>query len=82
MYDPCYLDPSARKGPYLPIENANAYRIEDIYSDFTTSVPNGGFLAGSIVLCDVFGQVTNKTTGEKIGMPILYYKARPSKMNT
>jgi type II secretory pathway pseudopilin PulG len=80
LYDPATLDPSARKGPFLPTGNANAYRIEDIYSDYTTGVSNGGFLAGSIVLCDVFGQVTNKTTGQKIGMPILYYKSHPSKM--
>jgi type II secretory pathway pseudopilin PulG len=80
LYDPATLDPSARKGPYLPIENSNAYKIEDIYKDFTTGVPAPGFSAESIVLCDVFGQVTNKTTGQKIGMPILYYKARPSKM--
>ena len=80
LYDPATLDPSARKGPFLPIGNANAYRIEDIYQDFTSGVPNGGFLAGSIVLCDVFGQVTNRTTGQRIGMPILYYKAHPSKM--
>ncbi len=68
------FDPSARKGPYLPIENANAYRIEDIYKSYNP------FAAGSIVLCDVFGQVTNNSTGQRIGMPILYYKAHPSKM--
>jgi type II secretory pathway pseudopilin PulG len=68
------FDPSSRKGPYLPIENANAYRIEEIYGTL------GGFTAGSLVLCDVFGQVTNKTTGQKIGMPVLYYKAHTSRM--
>lgn len=73
LYDPATLDSSARKGPYLPIENANAFRIDEVYKDF------GNFLDSSIVLCDVFNQVTNQTTGLKIGMPILYYKAHPSK---
>lgn len=57
----------ARKGPYLQPENANAYRIEDIYSN------PGGFRAETFVLCDVYGRKTDK--GFKTGMPILYYKA-------
>lgn len=69
-------DLSARK-TYLELDNANAYRIEDIYSNYTTQ----NFVTGSILLCDVFGQVINKNTGERIGMPILYYKARPSKVD-
>ncbi len=67
-------DMSARKN-YLTIENANAYRIEDIYSNYTDQQ----FIAGSILLCDEFGQVTNRNTGMKMGMPILYYKASPTK---
>ncbi len=59
----------ARKGPYLQPENANAYRIEDIYEDAST----GGFLPQTFVLCDVYGRRTS--TGLKTGMPILYYKA-------
>jgi type II secretory pathway pseudopilin PulG len=57
----------ARKGPYLQPENANAYRLEDIYS--TTNA----FLPRSFVLCDVYGRRT--AGGLKTGMPILYYKA-------
>jgi type II secretory pathway pseudopilin PulG len=60
---------SIRKGPYLPLESANAYRLEDIYSD------PGVFNPKHFVLCDVYRTVTNRTTGKKIGMPILYYKA-------
>jgi type II secretory pathway pseudopilin PulG len=63
------VDTTARKGPYLPIENANAYRLDDIYA--TT----GNYTPSHFVLCDVFGRVTNRNTGKKIGMPILYYKA-------
>ncbi len=64
-------DTSARKGPYLPIENANAYRLQDIYGETGT----GPFEPGHFVLCDVFGRVTHRGTGKRIGMPILYYKA-------
>jgi type II secretory pathway pseudopilin PulG len=63
------VETSARKGPYLPIENANAYRIEDIYDN------PGPFELRHFVLCDVFGRVTHRNTGKRIGMPILYYKA-------
>ena len=59
----------ARKGPYLQPENANAYRLEDIYGAGNT----GGFLERSFVLCDVYSRQT--ATGLKTGMPILYYKA-------
>ena len=57
----------ARKGPYLQPENANAYRLEDIYES------TGSFLSTTFVICDVYGRKT--ATGLKTGMPILYYKA-------
>jgi type II secretory pathway pseudopilin PulG len=60
---------SMRKGPYLPLESANAFAVSDIYPD------TGPFEPRHFVLCDVFRRVTNRTTGKKIGMPILYYKA-------
>lgn len=63
------VNTTARKGPYLPIENANAYRLNDIYEI------TGNFAESHFVLCDVFGRVTNRNTGKRIGMPILYYKA-------
>lgn len=63
------VDTTARKGPYLPIENANAYRLQDIYEN------TGNFTPNHFVLCDVFGRVTHLGTGKKIGMPIIYYKA-------
>ncbi len=71
---------NARKGPYLPIENANAYKVSDVYTNYNNNSSNVKFDADSKVLCDVFGQVISKGTGEKIGMPILYYKAHPSKI--
>lgn len=62
-----------RKGPYLPIENADAYRLNEIYKN------TGPFDGNNYVLRDVFGRVTNLKTGKRIGMPILYYKADTSK---
>jgi type II secretory pathway pseudopilin PulG len=61
---------SIRKGPYLPLENANAYRLTDIYPNVS-----GFVTARHFVLCDVYRTVTHRITGKKIGMPILYYRA-------
>ncbi len=61
----------ARKGLYLPLEKANAYRLGDIYG--TTGI--GDIKPGLFVLCDEYARVKNKSTGKRIGMPILYYKA-------
>jgi len=77
LYPPQTADPiayrnslSARKGPYLPLENANAFQLRDLYKEV------GPFAAGeSFVLCDVFRRVTHLQSGQKVGMPILYYKA-------
>jgi competence protein ComGC len=58
----------ARKGPFLQPENANAYRLEEIYG--TNIAP---FLGTTFVLCDVYARTMK--SGQKTGMPILYYKA-------
>jgi type II secretory pathway pseudopilin PulG len=62
---------------YLELERANAYQIKDIYDP--TVITNAKFILSSYVLCDSYNRVTNKTTGKKIGMPILYYKADTAK---
>jgi type II secretory pathway pseudopilin PulG len=59
----------ARKGPYLQAENANAWRMEDIYGSDNVAP----FLGTTFVLCDVYDR--QMQSGEKTGMPILYYKA-------
>jgi competence protein ComGC len=58
----------ARRGPYLQAENANAWRLEDIYG--TSVAP---YLGTTFVLCDVYSR--QMRSGKKTGMPILYYKA-------
>ena len=65
----------ARKGPYLQTENANAYRLSQLYGTGNTSPFTNENL---FVLCDVYNRVKNQETGKGIGMPILYYKANTS----
>lgn len=57
----------ARKGPYIAAESANVYSMQKVYSNQSTYLPT------SFVLCDVYERQMN--SGEKTGMPILYYKA-------
>lgn len=66
-----------RKGPYLPLESANAYRLKDIYGTGKTRPFRGDLF----VLCDIYCRVTNLGSKgrRRIGMPVLYYKANKSK---
>lgn len=64
----------ARKGPYLQLEKANAYKLKNIYEE-TADGLIGQLNSELFVLCDEYARVKNKSTGKKIGMPILYYKA-------
>jgi len=57
----------ARKGPFLPAESANVFRMVDIYDDVNPFDPC------DFVLCDTYTR--RMLTGKKTGMPILYYKA-------
>lgn len=74
---PAYLENLKSRKMYLELDNANAYQIKDIYD--TTRLTNANFVVSSYVLCDSYNRVTNKTTGKKMGMPILYYKADTAK---
>ena len=67
------LNLKARKEHYISLENANAYKLKDIY---TTSAP---FNDERFVLCDVYTRATNRSTGKRVGMPILYYAANTSR---
>jgi type II secretory pathway pseudopilin PulG len=73
---------------YLELEHANAYMLKDIYDSVTISSAAAGISVGpsatgfdpnTYVLCDSYNRVTNKTTGKKMGMPILYYRADQAK---
>jgi len=73
------MDPSARanlevrEGPYLQVENAGPFRLADVYGKGRTG-PFPGYLW---VLCDAFEK--KRPSGEKTGMPILYYRAHPDR---
>ena len=71
----------SRKGPYLQLENANAYRVKHIYGRGSAI---GACGEERFVLCDIYTNVTLKPANNdpvgtiirgKSGMPILYYKA-------
>jgi type II secretory pathway pseudopilin PulG len=67
-----------RKGPYIELENANAFKIEDVYNDLEQSTSAFGEPTESVdtlVLCDVYAE-RRAHSGKKTGMPILYYRAR------
>jgi type II secretory pathway pseudopilin PulG len=67
-----YVDKLKSRRMYLQLENANAYWLTDIYSSaHLTGVykPDPCYM----VLCDAY--VRTMATGNKVGMPILYYKA-------
>ena len=69
----------ARWGPLIELENANAYRMADVYDPCEVIEEPGfgspdGFNPSSYVLCDVFAK--RRHAGKKTGMPILYYRAR------
>lgn len=68
LYDP--TDLSARRGPFLPLESANAYRLADLYAPDSPGFDM--FDPRNFVLCDVYARELNDV---KAGMPILYYRA-------
>jgi hypothetical protein len=63
---------SARPGPFLPLESANAWRLEEIYGKGKT----GPFPGDAYVLCDAFSR--KRPDGQRFSMPILYYRANPA----
>ncbi len=82
---------AARKGPYLEPEKANAVRVGDIYG--TTGTPGKyntySDFENSLVLADQFPKKNSNyavameelgSSQNKIGMPILYFKANTSKI--
>lgn len=65
----------ARDGLYLKLEEANAYKLKNLYGTGATAPFNEEIF----VLCDVYRRVRNIQTGRGVGMPVLYYKANTSK---
>lgn len=71
-----------RKGPYLDVETANAFKLNSLFNNTDRLEGN------TFVLCDVFGvkkititQSGGKRVTFKAGTPILYYRANTSRKN-
>jgi len=64
-------DLSMRKGPYIPAQDAHAFRLVDIYGKGKT----GSFPEDTFVLCDTFTR--RRPSGYETGMPILHYRSHP-----
>jgi type II secretory pathway pseudopilin PulG len=80
---PGYADNINSRKMHLQLENANAFQIRELYTaaGLATASPDcpTGYDPNSFVLCDIYTRVTNISTGKKMGMPILYYRAEPTK---
>ncbi|MBN2019445.1 MAG: hypothetical protein JW749_04400 [Sedimentisphaerales bacterium] len=80
---PLYVENMKSRRMYLQLENANAYRLTEVYSTAHRAGTNYADTAlspedANRVLCDVYTRTM--ATGLKTGMPILYYKADTSKI--
>ncbi|MBA7682961.1 hypothetical protein ES703_91317 [subsurface metagenome] len=69
-----------RHGLYLNLENANAYRMGDIYDEGEVESIFGRETPTLPVLCDVYPTTMHRETGRNVGMPILYYLANASNL--
>lgn len=71
--DPLQPNIKSRKGPYLQVDRANAYRLWNLLGPGGT----GPFSRYRFVLCDEYARAANKGPEgpSRIGMPVLYYKA-------
>jgi len=66
----------SRKGPYLQVDRANAYRLQNLWGMQPGAIGNFNNKF-RFVLCDEYARATNKGPEgpSRIGMPVLYYKA-------
>lgn len=71
-----YIENLRNRKEYLEAKDAQICSLDDLYA----SAAGFTFTDEVALLCDVFPSVTNRTTGERMGMPILYYKANTSNL--
>jgi type II secretory pathway pseudopilin PulG len=92
-YTPALTASMQARTKYLDPENINAYRLQNIYTWSINTVtsfypPNGKFdntLPNAVIgdmffRTDIKGKWCGERAGKKAGMPVLYYKADPSKL--
>jgi type II secretory pathway pseudopilin PulG len=75
---PAYTDNLRSRKEYMEHQYAQICSLTDLYANPSSTFSNPGRVA---LLCDVFGSVRSQTTGKRIGMPVLYYRADTSKMS-
>ncbi len=75
VYEPSQDHSKKRKGPYIELENANAFRLGDIYEPSVLTA--AGTNPDNYVLCDMYAR--KRHSDRKTGMPLLYYRADTSK---
>lgn len=69
----------ARKGPYVELENANAFRMDEVYgpaANLSSFFSTGWDNRYPLVLCDVYSRKRSGESAKKTGTPILYFRAR------
>jgi type II secretory pathway pseudopilin PulG len=71
-----YVENLRNRKEYLEAKDVQICSLADLYSPATGFTPADKIA----LLCDVFRSVKNLTTGKRMGMPILYYKADSSKL--
>lgn len=61
--------------PYMELEKANAYKLEDVYG---TTLPIT-FNTYNLVICDEYA--AKRATGKKAGMPVMYWRANSGRFD-
>jgi type II secretory pathway pseudopilin PulG len=70
-----YTDNLRSRKEYIEPKYIQICSLLDLYSATTP------FSKSGVLLCDAFLSVRSKTTGKRIGMPVLYYRADITKMS-
>jgi len=76
-WPPWYVENLRNRREFLEGKDIQICSLKDLYGSDTGSFSYTDEVA---LLCDVFRSATNRTTGKRMGMPILYYKADSSKL--
>jgi prepilin-type N-terminal cleavage/methylation domain-containing protein len=71
-----YVENLRNRREFLEGKDIQICSLDDLYAS-ASGWSNTDEIA---LLCDVFRAATNRTTHKRMGMPILYYKADPSKL--
>lgn len=71
-----YIENLRNRREFLEAKDVQICSLANLYA----STSGWSYPTEIALLCDVFRSAKNLTTGKKMGMPILYYKADPSKL--